>query len=229
EIYRRLDDVQSEQQMGTSRVNMLFRDRRAHARTARLMEIEARMSREAWGWSMDASDLACTDVMALRTQMVAQQSEITELRVANRMRQTQFTEALKLIKIIQTQLTALQSRQGPARAVFGKYVKLSEARKAEDSHNSGTCVEENNKPLESVTYPDFMKRQPQNIKAKNGVAKIDSMGLRKWNCVPNRRTVIVETKSEFPLVTLRKIALTWSNTHLGQFGMTLLCNDLGQN
>ncbi|GKE59483.1 hypothetical protein Tco_1498668, partial [Tanacetum coccineum] len=98
DIYRRLDDVQSEQQMGTSRVNMLFRDRRAHARTARLMEIEARMSREAWGWSMDASDLACTDVMALRTQMVAQQSEITELRVANRMRQTQFYRGPKIDK-----------------------------------------------------------------------------------------------------------------------------------
>ncbi|GKE56309.1 reverse transcriptase domain-containing protein, partial [Tanacetum coccineum] len=37
---------------------MLFRDRRAHVRTARLVEIEARMSREAWGRSMDASDLA---------------------------------------------------------------------------------------------------------------------------------------------------------------------------
>ncbi|GKC93492.1 hypothetical protein Tco_1158934 [Tanacetum coccineum] len=47
EIYGRLDDAQTERQMVTSRVNMLFRDRRAHARTARLMEIEARMSREA--------------------------------------------------------------------------------------------------------------------------------------------------------------------------------------
>ncbi|GJU34829.1 hypothetical protein Tco_1183183 [Tanacetum coccineum] len=47
EIYGRLDDAQTERQMVTSRVNMLFRDRRAHARTAWLMEIEARMSREA--------------------------------------------------------------------------------------------------------------------------------------------------------------------------------------
>ncbi|GJR35828.1 hypothetical protein Tco_1211512 [Tanacetum coccineum] len=30
-------------------LNMLYRDRRAHARTARLMEAEAKMSREAWG------------------------------------------------------------------------------------------------------------------------------------------------------------------------------------
>ncbi|GJW49759.1 reverse transcriptase domain-containing protein [Tanacetum coccineum] len=47
EIYERLDDAQTERQMVTSRVNILVRDRRAHARTTRLMEIEARMSREA--------------------------------------------------------------------------------------------------------------------------------------------------------------------------------------
>ncbi|GKC45702.1 hypothetical protein Tco_1063424, partial [Tanacetum coccineum] len=47
EIYGRLDDVQSERQMVTSQVNLLFRDRRAHARTIRLLKIEARMSREA--------------------------------------------------------------------------------------------------------------------------------------------------------------------------------------
>ncbi|GKD33550.1 hypothetical protein Tco_1249059, partial [Tanacetum coccineum] len=35
EIYGRLDDAQTERQMVTSRVNMLVRDRRAHARTAR--------------------------------------------------------------------------------------------------------------------------------------------------------------------------------------------------
>ncbi|GKF76345.1 hypothetical protein Tco_0225789, partial [Tanacetum coccineum] len=54
---------------------MLFRDRRAHARTARLMETEARMSREAWGRSIDMSDLARAEVMSLRT---------TEAEVAHR-------------------------------------------------------------------------------------------------------------------------------------------------
>ncbi|GKE63474.1 hypothetical protein Tco_1513841, partial [Tanacetum coccineum] len=44
EIYGRLDDAQTELQMVTGRVNMLFKDRRAHARTARLMKIKARMS-----------------------------------------------------------------------------------------------------------------------------------------------------------------------------------------
>ncbi|GJW48097.1 hypothetical protein Tco_0079743 [Tanacetum coccineum] len=49
EIYVRLDDEQTERQPMAGRLNMLYRDRRAHARTALLMEREARMSREAWG------------------------------------------------------------------------------------------------------------------------------------------------------------------------------------
>ncbi|GJV04463.1 hypothetical protein Tco_1338032 [Tanacetum coccineum] len=48
-IYTRLDDEQSERQLMAGRLNMLYRDRRAHAHTARLMEAKARMSREAWG------------------------------------------------------------------------------------------------------------------------------------------------------------------------------------
>ncbi|GJW75843.1 hypothetical protein Tco_0135213 [Tanacetum coccineum] len=49
EIYMRLDDEQTERHLMAGQLNMLYRDRRAHARTARLMEAEAKMSREAWG------------------------------------------------------------------------------------------------------------------------------------------------------------------------------------
>ncbi|GKA31565.1 hypothetical protein Tco_0717870 [Tanacetum coccineum] len=47
EIYTRLDDEQTKRLLMAGRLNMLYRDRRAHARTARLMKAEARMSREA--------------------------------------------------------------------------------------------------------------------------------------------------------------------------------------
>ncbi|GJY28788.1 hypothetical protein Tco_0404555 [Tanacetum coccineum] len=64
EIYMRLDDEQTERLLMAGRLNMLYKDRRAHAYTALLMEKEARMSREAWGRSMDASDLARLEVMS---------------------------------------------------------------------------------------------------------------------------------------------------------------------
>ncbi|GJS80434.1 retrovirus-related pol polyprotein from transposon TNT 1-94 [Tanacetum coccineum] len=122
EIYMRLDDEQSGLQLLAGRLNMLFRDRRTHARTARLMETEARMSREAWGRSMDMSDVARVEVMSLRTTVLAQQVQIrelqsadcrrqmviTEMLAANHRRQKQLTEALKLIKRLQTQMTELE-------------------------------------------------------------------------------------------------------------------------
>ncbi|GJR67179.1 putative reverse transcriptase domain-containing protein [Tanacetum coccineum] len=58
-----------------TKLNMLYRDRRAHAPITLLMEREARMSREAWGRSVDASDLARLEVMSLRTTVLGQQNK----------------------------------------------------------------------------------------------------------------------------------------------------------
>ncbi|GJU14934.1 hypothetical protein Tco_1142900 [Tanacetum coccineum] len=80
EIYGRLDDAQDDRLLMSGRLNMLHRDRRAHARTVRLMETEARLSRKAWVQLMDASDIACFKMMALRTIVLEQQKEIAGLR-----------------------------------------------------------------------------------------------------------------------------------------------------
>nr|GFB30261.1 hypothetical protein [Tanacetum cinerariifolium] len=79
EIYMRLDDEQSKRHLLADRLNMLFRDRRAHAYTRHLMETEARMYREAWGRSTDASDLVRSEVMSLRTTVLGQMTEIREV------------------------------------------------------------------------------------------------------------------------------------------------------
>ncbi|GKE70908.1 hypothetical protein Tco_1528980 [Tanacetum coccineum] len=86
------------------RLNMMYRDRRAHART---------------------------EVMSLRTQVVAHQAVITELQAAdrrrqavitellaaNRRRQAQLIKALKLLKRLQTQMTEFERQQGPAKGL----------------------------------------------------------------------------------------------------------------
>ncbi|GJU19646.1 hypothetical protein Tco_1152988 [Tanacetum coccineum] len=48
EIYGRLNDAQDDRSLMSGQLNLLRRDRRTHARIARLMEAEARASREAW-------------------------------------------------------------------------------------------------------------------------------------------------------------------------------------
>ncbi|GJS48718.1 hypothetical protein Tco_0598839 [Tanacetum coccineum] len=115
EIYGRLDDAQDDRLLMSGQLNLLRRDRRSHARTARLMESEARASREAWVQSMDASDTTRSEVRALRTTVLAQQTEIGDLRAADRRRQAQLAEALTLLRTLQTQMAALQSQQRPAR------------------------------------------------------------------------------------------------------------------
>ncbi|GJS09568.1 hypothetical protein Tco_0366364 [Tanacetum coccineum] len=55
------------------------------------------------------------EVRALWTTLLAQQTEIAGLRVADRTRQAQLVETLTLLRTLQTQVTELQSQQGPAR------------------------------------------------------------------------------------------------------------------
>ncbi|GKA07627.1 hypothetical protein Tco_0686851 [Tanacetum coccineum] len=95
EIYTRLEDEQSQRHLLAGRLNMLFRDRRAHAYTRHQMEIEARLSREAWRRSMDASNLARGEVMLLRTIILDQMLEIRELHAADNRRQAVILEMLK--------------------------------------------------------------------------------------------------------------------------------------
>ncbi|GJU01264.1 hypothetical protein Tco_1111602 [Tanacetum coccineum] len=78
-----LEDARYDQSLLRGRVNMLFRDRPCYRRTALLMEEEARVSCAAWAQSMDACDQARSEGMSLRTTIIAQQSEITELRATD--------------------------------------------------------------------------------------------------------------------------------------------------
>nr|GEW67881.1 putative reverse transcriptase domain-containing protein [Tanacetum cinerariifolium] len=114
-IYRRLDDTHDYRLLMSSQLNMLHRDRRAHAHTTRLIESEAKLSRETWVQSMDASDTTRGEVMSLRTTVLAQQTEIVGMRAADHTRQIQLVKALTLLKTLQIEMAALQRQQGPTR------------------------------------------------------------------------------------------------------------------
>nr|GEZ66064.1 hypothetical protein [Tanacetum cinerariifolium] len=92
-----------------SRLNMLFRDRRAHAYTRHLMETEARMSREAWVRATDASDLVHGEVMSLCTTVLGRMSEIKELQAADRRRQIVILELLRIDHRRSTKITELRT------------------------------------------------------------------------------------------------------------------------
>nr|GEY54183.1 putative reverse transcriptase domain-containing protein [Tanacetum cinerariifolium] len=100
-----------------------------HRRLAVMIEREARMAREAWVLSMDASDNAHSYVMSLHTTLVAQHALILDLQAADRKRQgvikdllaadhkrqLHLTKALRLLKGLQTQMIEFQKHHGPAK------------------------------------------------------------------------------------------------------------------
>ncbi|GJR78237.1 hypothetical protein Tco_0149022, partial [Tanacetum coccineum] len=147
----------------SGQLNKLRRDRRAHARTARLMETGARISCKAWVQSMDASDLDRSEVRALQTIVLAQQTEIGKLQAADRRRHAQLVETLTLIRTLQTQKMAPKrtttstpaTTTTPTTSVIDEQLKklidqgvadalvardADRSRNGEDSHDSGTGV-----------------------------------------------------------------------------------------
>ncbi|GJS12532.1 hypothetical protein Tco_0407004 [Tanacetum coccineum] len=102
EIYRRLDNALDDRSLMSGQLNLLHRDRHSHAHTARLLESEAKASREAWVQSIDASDTTRSHVRALWTTILACQIKIGDLQATKRRRQAQLVEALTLMRTLQT-------------------------------------------------------------------------------------------------------------------------------
>ncbi|GJW03306.1 hypothetical protein Tco_1562162 [Tanacetum coccineum] len=109
-----LDEEHDARAVLIGRLNLLQRDRRSHAYTALLIEREARLSREAWGRSMAASNAARSEVMTLRTIVLGQHAKIADLQAADHARQAQLVETRRLVSTLQTQVIALQGQQEPA-------------------------------------------------------------------------------------------------------------------
>ncbi|GJV23574.1 putative reverse transcriptase domain-containing protein, partial [Tanacetum coccineum] len=202
EIYGRLDDAYDDRLLMSGRLNMLYRDRRAHARTTLLMEREARLSHEVWGRSMAASDTARSKVMTLRTTVLAQQAKIVALRAADCARQAQLVETLRLMSTLHTQkmapkratrstpattttttsITNAQLKalidQGVANALAAR--DAGRSRNGEDNHDSGTGVRRQAPLARKCTYPDFMKCKPLYFKGTEGVVEL-TYALTWWN------------------------------------------------
>ncbi|GJX51304.1 putative reverse transcriptase domain-containing protein [Tanacetum coccineum] len=208
EIYGRLDDAHDDRLLMSGRLNVLHRDRRAHARTARLMEIEARLSREAWVQSMDASDTARSEVRALQTTMLAQQTEIAGLRAADRTQQAQLVETLTLLRTLQTQVIKLQSQQGPAGGPA----------KPEIPEEAGsTGVRRQAPPSRECTYPNFMKCTPLYFKGTEGVIEL-TQWFERMETVFRISNCSVKNQIKFATCNLLGSALTWWNSHVKTVG-----------
>nr|GFB02046.1 hypothetical protein [Tanacetum cinerariifolium] len=83
-------------------------------------EREARLSREAWVRSTEASDLVRGEVMSLRTTILGQMTEIRELHAADRRRQIVISEMLRADHMRSTEIIGLRTDlQGQVTALQG--------------------------------------------------------------------------------------------------------------
>nr|GEZ75587.1 hypothetical protein [Tanacetum cinerariifolium] len=241
EIYMRLDDEQTERQLLAGRLNMLFRDRRAHAYTRHLMETEARMSREAWVRATDASDLVHGEVMSLRTTILGKMTEIRELHAADRRRQTVISELLRTYHRRSIEITELRTAlQGQVTALQGQVTALQKQIAPKRTTRSTTDQETVN--ATSVTNAQLQAMIDQGVAAAlaardalrstNGDDSHNSgTGVRRTERATRECTYADFLKSQplpfkgtegvaikFATCTLHSVALTWWNTHVKTVG-----------
>nr|GEX42763.1 hypothetical protein [Tanacetum cinerariifolium] len=209
EIYVRLDDAQDDRALISGWVNVLYRDIHDHARTARLMETEAKHSRQAWVQSLDTSDLARYEVMTLHTQVVAQHSEIGELRAKMAPKRTTRSTPATTTTTITTYVTEDQLKalidQGIANALAA--LDADRSRNDEDSHDSRMGVRRQDPPAHKCTYQDFMKCKPLYFKGAKGVVEL-AQWLERMETMFHISNCIMENQIKFATCTLLGSALT---------------------
>ncbi|GJR45357.1 hypothetical protein Tco_1313460 [Tanacetum coccineum] len=97
-MYGMMEDAQDDQALLKARVKLLYRDMLVHRRLAVMIEREARMAHEAWGLSMDVTDYARSDVMALEARVI-----VLETKVCRHEWQCQAADDFVVRRIMRTQ------------------------------------------------------------------------------------------------------------------------------
>ncbi|GJT61497.1 hypothetical protein Tco_1005030 [Tanacetum coccineum] len=109
DIYAVIGDTQDRQTQIYQRVETLVDDSQYHYETARLLDQEALVSREAWGRSIEVSYMARSEIMALRSVVMGQQAVISQLQAADRRSQAVTSEMLQADHRRQAEIAALQT------------------------------------------------------------------------------------------------------------------------
>ncbi|GJU18175.1 hypothetical protein Tco_1146141 [Tanacetum coccineum] len=109
DIYGVIEDTQGRQTQIYQRVETLVDDSQYHYETARLLDQEALVSREAWGRSMEVSYMAHSEIMALRSIVMSQQTVISQLQAADHRSQIVTSEMLQADHMRQAEIAALRT------------------------------------------------------------------------------------------------------------------------
>ncbi|GKC71059.1 hypothetical protein Tco_1116942, partial [Tanacetum coccineum] len=109
DIYAVIGDTQDRQTQIYQRVKTLGDDSQYHYDTARLLDQEALVSREAWGRSIEVSYMTRSEIMGLRYVVMGQQAVISQLQAADCRSQTVTSKMLQADHTRQAEIAALQT------------------------------------------------------------------------------------------------------------------------
>nr|GFA04317.1 hypothetical protein [Tanacetum cinerariifolium] len=165
EIYMRLDDEQTKRQLLAGRLNMLFRDRRAHAYTRQLMETEPRRRQTVISKLLRIDHRRSTEISELRTALQGQKP-MTPRRTT---RSTADQETVNATTVTNAQLQAMID-QGVTVALAARDALRST--NGDDSHNSrtGTIGHE---AAYGMTWKTLMKMMTEKYCPRNEIKKLE--------------------------------------------------------
>ncbi|GJW23947.1 putative reverse transcriptase domain-containing protein [Tanacetum coccineum] len=109
DIYDVIGDTQNRQTRIYQSVETLVDDSQYHYETARLLDQEALVSREAWGRSIEVRYMTRSNIMALRSIVIGQQAVISQLQAADRRSQAVTSKMLQADHRRQAEIAALQT------------------------------------------------------------------------------------------------------------------------
>ncbi|GJS42925.1 hypothetical protein Tco_0567968 [Tanacetum coccineum] len=223
-----LDDRQTQL---SQRVDRLVEDRQFHYETARLLDQEALVSREAWAYSVGLSSAVHYELQAYRThtqmhdyRIASQESLMTTLIAQNNIspRRTSATtaraDAAAVRAIVAAPMTAAAVEQLIEARVYAAHANHETLRNStnghgDGSHNSNTGIRGTVRTLRECTYKDFLNCKPLTFKGTEGVVVL-SQWFEKIESVFHISNCAVENQVKFATCTFLGNALTWWNFHM---------------
>ncbi|GJT59052.1 putative reverse transcriptase domain-containing protein [Tanacetum coccineum] len=219
-IYRRLDDAEDDRSLMSGQLNLLHRDRRAHALIARLMKSEAKASHHRRQAQLTKALTPARDPSHPGVpEEAGSSSYICDLkkmppRKAPKTSTTPATTTTPTTSVIDKQLKILIA-QGVADMLAER--EATRSGNGEDSHDSGMGGKRQAPLAREYTYPNSMKCKPLYFKGTKGVVEL-TQWFERMETVFRISNCTVENQIKFDTCTLLGSSLMWWNSHVRTVG-----------
>ncbi|GKE81039.1 hypothetical protein Tco_1551039, partial [Tanacetum coccineum] len=232
DIYVVIEDTQHKQTQLYQRVDILAEDRKFHYKTARLLDQEAIVSREAWAHSIGLSSAVHYELQAYKTHtqmqdyhIASQESLMTTLIAQNNMPPRRTSATAKAAAAAARAATAAaapmiaaaveQLIEARVSAACANHETLQNSTNGhgDGSHNSDTGIRGTVRTPRECRYKDFLNCKPLTFMGTEGVVVL-SQWFEKMELVFHISNCAMENQVKFATCTFLRNALTWWNSHM---------------